>query len=59
MQKRYETPIVDGVKETAPEVITPGRRYVELVVFCEEEGAEENWDVEEEEVGLPPVLVEL
>lgn len=50
---------MDAVKETAPEVITPGRRYVELVVFCEEEGAEENWDVEEEEVGLPPVLVEL
>ena len=50
---------MDAVKETAPEVMTPGRRYVELLVFCEEEDAEDNWDVEEEEVGLPPMLVEL
>lgn len=47
------------MRETAPEVCRRGRKYVEIFVFCEEEGAEDNWDMEAEEVGLPPVLVEV
>ena len=50
---------MDALKETAPEVCRPGRKYVEVFAFGEEEDADDNWDMEEEEVGLPPVLIEL
>ena len=50
---------MDALKETAPEVCRPGLKYVEVFAFCEEEDADDNWDMEEEEVGLPPVLIEL